>query len=211
MSEDQALERLSAILARPEFQYEPTGSWWDQVVIFVLKLFLDFVAFVVQNVGAVAAGRTGIIGVVVLILALAVLIAVSLYLARSIRLAVRTESRLRAATLAERRERSDRLWQDAQELARRGDWTAAVRSAYLSALYGLDERALLHVESGLTNREHALRLARQHPDLGATFSELVLRYDRLRYGHTPITADAFGELSGLVERARATSMVGSSA
>ena len=82
------------------------------------------------------------------------------------------------------------------------DWPAAVRAAYLSALYALDEHAVLHVQSGLTNREHAAQLVRLHPEYGATFAELVQRYDRLRYGRYPITADVFAELSGLVARAR---------
>jgi hypothetical protein len=73
----------------------------------------------------------------------------------------------------------------------------------LSALYALDEHALLHVQSSLTNREHAAQLLREHPHSGATFAELVQRYDRLRYGREPITAERFAELSGLVARTRA--------
>jgi hypothetical protein len=112
------------------------------------------------------------------------------------------ESRLAAESRAERRERSDQLWASAQALAARGDWPAAVRVAYLSALYALDEHALLHVQSALTNREHATQLARAHPELGTTFADLVLAYDRLRYGRYPITAEAFRDLSQLVAQAR---------
>ena len=75
------------------------------------------------------------------------------------RLSVHHESRARLQSLAERRERSERLWRTAQQLAASGKWPEAVRVVYLSALYALDERALLHVESSLTNREHVARAA----------------------------------------------------
>jgi len=211
VSEDQALQRLSAILAQPQFQYGLSLSWWDQFKLWMLSRAFDLIAWIAQNLDTVVRGRTGVIGIVVLGVAVGVLVAITLYLVRSIRLAVRGEATLRAASMAERRERSDRLWLDAQEAARRGEWATAVRLAYLSALYVLDEQSLLHVESGLTNREHALRLQRQHPDLGAIFADLVQRYDRVRYGHVPVTAELFGEVSALVARARGTSLAGAPA
>jgi len=75
-------------------------------------------------------------------------------------------------------------------------------------LYALDERALLHVETSLTNREHAGQLRRSHPELGKTFAEVVDRYDRVRYGRFPVTQQTFTELSGLVARARTASWRG---
>jgi hypothetical protein len=98
------------------------------------------------------------------------------------------------------------LWQQAQALAAGGQRDAAKRAAYLSALYALDEHAVLHVQSGLTNHEHAARLSREHPELGGAFGELVQRYDRLRYGHYQVTPEVFSEVSGLVSRARAISI-----
>ena len=75
----------------------------------------------------------------------------------------------------------------------------------------LDERALLHVESSLTNREHARQLSRLHPDVGQSFSDVVQHYDRLRYGALPVTETAFAELSGRVARARNASLHGAAA
>ena len=88
---------------------------------------------------------------------------------------------------------------------RRG-WPVAgsTRAAYLSALYALDEHAVLHIQSGLTNFEHAARLSREHPELGGAFAELVRRYDRVRYGRYQVTPEVFAELSSLVQRTRAT-------
>src|SRR5207302_11295591 len=112
-------------------------------------------------------------------------------LVRGVRLSVRRGSQVGSGRLAERRERSDRLWQTAQQLAATGQLAEAVRLVYLSALYALDERALLHVESSLTNREHASQLSQLHPGLGQTFSEVVQHYDRLRYGRFPLTEATF--------------------
>src|SRR5437879_13375923 len=105
------------------------------------------------------------------------------------------DSQFGSASLAERRERSERLWQTAQQLAAAGQLAEAVRLVYLSALYALDERALLHIENALTNREHAGRLSAAHPELGDGFARLVQTYDRVRYGSAAVSGDAFHELS----------------
>jgi Domain of unknown function (DUF4129) len=202
MPRDQALEQLHQILNRPEFQTQPARPWWEQLLAAVYEQLYSLYAQLVQSITSAASGREGWLGLAALVVGGALLLAVVLYLVRAIRLAVVREATLRAETRAERRERSDQLWATAQWLASVGDWSAALRAAYLSALYALDEHALLHVQSGLTNREHAAHLQREHPELGRTFWELVQRYDRLRYGGAPITADAFAELSGLVARAR---------
>ncbi len=205
MSEADALERLRSILARPEFQRELSRSWWDKVRATIDEWLYSVWVRLAQSIGDAATGREGWFGLAVLAVGCVLVVVVALYLVRSIRLAVLAESRLAAETRAERRQRSDRLWASAQELAARGDWAGAVRAAYLSALYALDEHALLHVQSGLTNREHAMQLARAHPELGSTFAELVQRYDRLRYGRYPITPEAYADLSQLVVHARALS------
>jgi hypothetical protein len=203
MPEDDALERLNAILARPEYQFDESTSWWAQLVAVVFEPIWNAFAWLAQTVVSAATGREGWLGLVIIVLSSALIVLATVYLGRSIQLAVRGESRLSALGSAERRERSDQLWQQAQAFAAAGQWAEAVRAAYLSALYALDEHAVLHVQSGLTNSEHAARLSREHPELGGTFAELVTRYDRLRYGHYPVTPETFTEVSALAERARA--------
>jgi len=205
MSEDQALEQLRHILDRPEFQSNESLPWWQQLLVTVADVLLNLWAQMYQSVADSANGREGYLGLAVLVVGLCVAVAVGVYLVRSIRFALVRDTRATAESRAERRDRSDRLWESAQRLANAHDWAGAIRAAYLSALYALDEHALLRVESGLTNLEHARRLTREHPELGGSFSELVQCYDRLRYGRHPITAQAFTELSGLVARARAAS------
>jgi Domain of unknown function (DUF4129) len=204
MQEDRALERLQAILSQPEFQSEESTTWWDGLVGIVVEPLEAAWAWLWQTVGSAASGREGWLGVAMIAVSLVLLVAAATYLLRSIRLSVRGEARLQAEASAERRERSDRLWQQAQALAAAGQWAEASRAAYLSALYALDEHAVLRIQSGLTNYEHAARLSREHPELGGAFAELVRRYDRVRYGHYQVTPEAFSELSSLVQKARAT-------
>lgn len=211
MGEDQALAQLQEILARPEFQVDQSRPWWEQLLGPVFDLIGYLVGRLVQMLADTTSGQEGNFGIGVLGVCLALIAAVVVYLVRSVRLSVMRDSSVRSASLAERRERSERLWQTAQQLAAAGQLAEAVRVVYLSALYALDERALLHVESSQTNREHARQLSRVHPDVGRTFNDVVDRYDRVRYGRIPITEATFSELSSLVARARTASLQGAAA
>ena len=209
MGEDLALARLQDILARPEYQLDQARLWW-QVLLAPLSDLISYVlARFIQTLVDTTAGREGWFGLAVEAVCLALLAVVLVYLVRAVRLSVTRDSRVGSVRLAERRERSDRLWQSAQQLAAAGQLAEAVRLVYLSALYALDERALLHVESSLTNREHARQLSQLHPDVGQTFADVVQHYDRLRYGPAAVTETAFTELSNRVARARSASLHGS--
>jgi hypothetical protein len=211
MGEDQAIDRLREILARPEYQVDQTLPWWQQLLAPLLDFVWSLIGALLQVVLASMAGRDGPIGAGVLVGCLALLIAVGVYLARAVRLSILRERQLRSASLTERRERSDQLWRAADKLAAAGRLSDAVRLAYLSALYALDERMLLHIESNLTNREHAERLKQQHPSIGQGFTDLVERYDRIRYGQLSVAADGFVEFSGHAKRVRVAALEGSTA
>jgi uncharacterized membrane protein YcjF (UPF0283 family) len=203
MAEDQALERLAEILARPEYQSERSVPWWQQVFGPVLDLVGYGLARLVQMLADSATGREGWLGIAVLATCALLIGVVVVYLVRAVRLSVTRDIRQISASLTERRERSDQLWRSAERLAAAGQLAEAVRLLYLSSLYALDERALLRIERALTNREHARRLNQLHPTLGRTFAEIVDRYDRVRYGSLVVAPDSFSELSQLVGRLRA--------
>jgi hypothetical protein len=211
MGEDQALARLQDILARPEYLADVNRPWWEQLLQPVWDLLTYLLLRLIETALEATSGREGWYGGAVLAVCAVLIGAVLVYLGRAVRLSVTQESRVSAASLAERRERSERLWQTAQQLAAAGRLSEAVRAVYLSALYALDERALLHIETSLTNREHARELKRAHPEVAQTFSEVVDRYDRVRYSSDPISAQTFAELSGLVARARQASLQGTPA
>ena len=136
---------------------------------------------------------------------LAAIAAAGWFIVRVIGSSLVRESSLAATRAVNRRDRSDRLWQEAQELAASGQLARAVRAMYLSALYALEEHDVLRVEDALTNREHATRLSRSRPGAGDAFAAVVQRYDPLRYGSRSITQDAFDELRASVEHLRVAS------
>jgi hypothetical protein len=201
MDESRALEALRGILARPEFTPRE-ASWWELFWAAIWDLLWDFVLWVISPVRKALAGQLAWWDLALLALALGVIAAGIWFVLRTVRAGVVRDAGAAVREAARRRERSDRLWAEAHELAAAGRYVEAVRALYLSALYALEERAVLAVQEGLTNREHAERLARTRPGAGEAFSEVVQRYDRLRYGGLPADAAAFGELSTLVERAR---------
>jgi hypothetical protein len=206
MGEEQALERLQAILARPEYKFESDLPWWQQllapVIVYAWNLLGQLFGLMINS----ATGHQGSIGLVVLVASAAAVIGAVVYLVRAVRLSVVREAELRGASLAERRERSDQLWQSAQRLAAAGEFAQALRLLYLSALYALDERALLHVEFNLTNREHAQRLKQTYPTLGDSFTELVERYERVRYGRAEVGAESFADFSGRAQSVRTAAL-----
>jgi hypothetical protein len=206
MGEDQALARLADILARPEYQAERSVPWWQPVLEPILDLVRYALARLIQVLADSATGREGWLGLGVLGVCAVLVGIVGVYLARAVRLSVAREARPGDANLTERRERSDQLWQSAQRLAAAGRLGEAVRALYLSALYALDERALLHIERTLTNREHARRLHQLHPSLGPIFGDIVERYDRVRYGSFAVAPEVFSELADLVSRLRSAAL-----
>jgi hypothetical protein len=202
MGEDQALSQLQAIVARPEFQAEDSVPWWAQLLGPVLDLIWSLLSRLAQTMLDTASGREGLVGLGVLSVCLVMVAGTVVYLVRAVRLAVLADHRLRATSLLERRDRSNHLWRRAQQVAAAGKFEEAIRLAYLSALYALDEQALLRVESGLTNREHALRLRARNVSLSADFVSLVDDYDRLRYGRAAIDSVTFATFSHRVEHIR---------
>lgn len=211
MGEDQALERLREILARPEYQVDRSVPWWQQLLAPLFDLIGYVVARFIQTLADSASGHEGWLGLAALgVSGIAFAIAVA-YLLRAIRVSVVRETELASASLRQGHERSERLWQSAQQLAAAGQLSEAVRAVYLSALYALDERAVLHVESALTNREHARQLSQLDPTLGDSFNDVVERYDRLRYGRAAVVRETFQDLSGRVARVRSHAAENSSA
>src|SRR5690349_8077199 len=137
MSEDQALALLRSILARPEYNVEASVPWWQQLLEPVFTFVWGLLTQLLQLVYESSTGRQGGLGLIVLSVCGVVLLVGALYVVRAVRLSVVRENELRSASLAERRERSDQLWQSAQRLAAAGQLPEAVRLVYLSALYAL--------------------------------------------------------------------------
>src|SRR5229473_1393892 len=109
MDEAQALARLRDILARPEYHVDQSRPWWEQLTRPVFDLLGYLAARLVQTVVDTTSGREGWFGLGVLAVSSVLIVAVSVYLVRAVRLSVTRDSRAGSASLAERRERSERL------------------------------------------------------------------------------------------------------
>jgi hypothetical protein len=203
MDETQALERLGGVLARPEFQAERSRRLWDTVWGAFGDWLHNLLAGLFRPVEAAIRGQELWINLAIIAVTIVLLGILVAFVARAVGLSVGRDAGAQARAAAAHRERSDEHWGRAQELAAAGRFAEATRALYLSALYALEEHAVLKVQAALTNREHADRVAREHPELSGVFAMLVQRYDRLRYGNHPVDRDTFAELRGLVERTRA--------
>jgi len=203
VGEDEALQRLQDVLAAAEFRPRPAVDFWQWLRQMVADAVYNLAVGMWQSVADAAGGRAGLLGVAGLLVTGALLVVGTVALVLAVRGVIVPHGPSAALDEEERRRRSDALWRQALSLADAGDFGDASRVAYLSALYALDEHALLRLQVGMTNREHARRLEQEHPAPGAPFAQLVQLYDALRYGQASVDAATFGELRALVERARA--------
>lgn len=205
MDESRALATLRDILARPEFNRQAAPDPWQAFWDALWELLLEVLEWLLSPVRQVVQGQRTWVDLAILIVATIAIVAGVWYLARTVRSHMVREGIVSAREAALRRERSDRLWREAHDLAAAGKFADAARALYLSALYALEERQVLAVQEALTNREHAERAARQRPGTGAAFTAVVQHYDRLRYGNSPVNAHSFAELEALVQYARRSS------
>lgn len=94
----------------------------------------------------------------------------------------------------------DERWQEANDLAAAGEWTAALRGGYLALLYELDKQGLIRYVPAQTNREHERQLRRSQPGLAPAFANLTALVDSRLFGGVPATAEDFEAGSSLIEQ-----------
>jgi hypothetical protein len=78
-------------------------------------------------------------------------------------------------------ETSDNLFNEAEELARRGDLREAIRKGYVAFLFELSERKLIGLAKHKTNRDY-LRAIRKKRELYKNMNGLTINYERHWYG-----------------------------
>jgi hypothetical protein len=89
----------------------------------------------------------------------------------------------------------------AHTLSTGGDFRAAVRYLYLSALLILDEHGVLRYDRSLTNREY-LRTVADLPEVAATLREVIEVFDRVWYGYQPLDQAAYEQYATRVAELR---------
>ncbi len=123
------------------------------------------------------------------------------WLARSIRRAVfvRVDGEEGALAEAKRREQSTRFRAEADQRAREGDFTAAVRCLFLSLVYAFDESRRFLFLPALTNHEYLEGFA-DRPALKRGLHVFVKVLDENWYGQQPTQAADYQACLTLYER-----------
>lgn len=88
----------------------------------------------------------------------------------------------------------------AKDAQREGDWQTAALDAYRAIVAGAVERTILDELPGRTAREASLALAPAFPDDAAQIDAAARRFDAIRYGHDPATAEDAETIIALDER-----------
>jgi Domain of unknown function (DUF4129) len=103
----------------------------------------------------------------------------------------------------------------AGEFAMTGDYRAAFRYLFLAALLELQNRGLIELKPGATNREslrERLKLDDQvGREIAQPLSQLVDAFDQIWYGHHSIDASMYRELSSVVDHLLAAARAGRAA
>jgi hypothetical protein len=106
-----------------------------------------------------------------------------------------------APAAAERRRESARLGAAAEERARAGDFTEAIRLLFLSLLYAFDESGRLRLQPSLTNREY-LGLFEGRPAVRRELGVFVDVLDANWYGQRPTSGAQYEECRTLYDAVR---------
>ncbi len=182
-----ALARLERLLTAPPFDRSaPETPQW-------LIDFFEWLAWLIETflrpVEAAPPAATNMVAWVIMLIGVVLLLAVILYLLVNLRRGIVDDARI-AADNDDPVPTASEAFDQASALARDGDYRAAVRSLYLSALLWLDEQNLLRYDRALTNREY-LERAQRNPALLARLTPVIETFDQVWYGHTPVDASAF--------------------
>ncbi len=193
-----ALERLDRLLASPPFnRSEPETPQW---LIDLLDWLEQLLETIMRPVEAVPSTVTDVVAWVFALIGAALVLAIILYLLINLRRSIVRDARI-AMNGDDPALTSSQALEQASALARDGDYRAAVRSLYLSALLWLDEQNLLRYDRTLTNREY-LERARSNPALLARLTPVIETFDLVWYGHAPIDAAAFAMYQQQIEALR---------
>ena len=206
-SSPDAADRLSRVLARPEFQPEPENPI-SAFLRELLKPLEEPVGSFLGLIGRWLEDRLQGIGPWVgwrpLLTFLGLVLLGGLFLWVGLRLREVMGS-APARVLPEREaggESSAGLRSEGLRLAQEGDFRGAIRVLYLAALLYWQEKGRLRFDRALTNREVLARARLEaDPGLVETLGPLVEAFDRVWYGGAPCSQAEYAHFAGLADRA----------
>jgi hypothetical protein len=192
------LDSLTRILAQPEFQWPVAQPNWldqlrDRLLAWIGRLLAQFLS-------GTRLGSDGVtlLGQALALLALLAVAGVLAYVLRGLFLNFAPEVSLpEGAAPGDDALTAESASQRARALSAGGDYRAAVRYLYLSALLHLEEAGLLRYDRSLTNREY-LRSVAGRPELAAELREVVDVFDRVWYGFDALSPAAYADYSARV-------------
>lgn len=191
-----AQERLQSILNRPPFAHHETSPDEGPLGRF-LRWLGDLIGELLSPIDDVGSGPARLLRVIFIILGALLIVGILIYLLRGMRHAVRGEARAAQEKSPEAALTAKSALKEASTMARSGDYRSAVRYLYLSSLLWLDERSLLRYDHALTNYEYLQRV--QRDDVREQLRPIVETFDRVWYGHMPLSGHDFARYQQQVE------------
>lgn len=193
-----AAARLRAILARPPFARAAPQmpQWWADFWSWLGRAIEALLRPVASTPPEVATATAWIVAIGGALLLAGVLLYLLLGLRRGVARTARAAPPGPEDGLTARG-----AFDQAGDLARAGDSRSAVRYLYLAALLWLDERDLLRYDRALTNREYLDRV-RDNPALQRRLAPIVATFDRVWYGHAPLSREELAQFTQDIERLR---------
>jgi hypothetical protein len=192
-------DALANILARPEFQWEP--SPWQQLLAQVRQRIREFLRRLFperEGSGTLTVSLPGL-PTFLMIVGSMILFFVLFSVFQDLSGVFVSEAELAAhAKLDDADLTSSTALKKAHTLSAGGDYRSAVRYLYLSTLLLLDERDILRYDRTLTNREYVRKL-RRAPRLARTFQNVVNVFDRVWYGNQKLDASDFEAYAAKVD------------
>lgn len=181
------METLDQVLARPEYQWtaeEPSAlaQWWRRAREW---LWEQLGRLIPDSWAGAPLARYALTALGVAALATALFFALRGMIAGLV-----AEKELDDGEIGEENLSAAAALRRAETLAGGGDYRAAVRYLYLSALLLLEEKGLLHYDRALTNREY-LRSVAERPELAAALRRVVEVFERVWYGYEPLDEPAY--------------------
>ena len=195
----EQLERLRAILARPEFQAGEGGARLEDLLAPLRNAILSFLLNLVRGVAPGVQGADDLWRVLGAAAAVLVSLAALVAFVRIARGSMAAEAELRRTELRRAPTAEEELAL-ARRYAAAGELRRAIHHHYVAVLRRLDERGALRFDASMTNREHHGRAAGS-PPVAATLEPLVAAFDRLWYGQASCSPAEYEAFSALAARA----------
>jgi hypothetical protein len=194
---------LESILARPEYQpEEKRESFIQKLLRRVVELIFRLLANLFGRSPALAPG-SGLITVFRILIILAATAALAfgvIKLMQRLRGRSKQEGESKAREVLGEEIAEDataaEIFAKAMEIARRGEYRAAIRRAYIALLCELEERDKLRLHRSKTNRDY-LEALRSEQQIFPTFSAMTNSYEHVWYGEERATEKQFNEFTTL--------------